>query len=215
MKKVSQILTVCVLCLTLVGCSCEHTYDNGVVSTEASCTQQGVMTYTCQKCDETMTETIPTIAHSYVEEIVKEATYAEEGTKKYTCSSCGDNYTETIPVKEAEVIITVTEKEDLPKDTTAWRFTDYVRLTVNIENVSNHSIKGVQGTLVVKDMFGEEFLRSNCDFTDNDIPANSSITVTELYLDINQFMDSHLKLFNTDYEDLIFEYVIKNVIFTN
>ena len=69
--------------------------------------------------------------------------------------------------------------------------------------------------LVVKDMFGEEFLRSNCDFTDNDIPSNSSITVTELYLDINQFMANHLKLFNTDYDDLVFEYEVKNVIFTN
>ena len=215
MKKVFLLIMICVICFSFAGCSCEHTYDNGVVTTEASCTQQGVMPYACQECGETMTETIPTIAHSYAEEIVKEATYAEEGTKKYTCSSCGDNYTEAIPVKDAEVIITVTEKENLPMDKNAWRFSDYVRLTVNIENVSNHSIKGIQGILVVKDMFGEEFLRSNCDFTDNDIPSNSSITVTELYLDINQFMANHLKLFNTDYDDLVFEYEVKNVIFTN
>lgn len=215
MKKIIAMLLVCVIILSFTGCACEHTYDNGVVTTKASCTTAGVMTYTCQKCEETMTEEIPTIEHSYSSNTVKEPTYNEEGVLKFTCDHCGDSYTEQIPVKEAEVIVTVTEKESIPEDHNAWRFSDYVRLSVNVENVTNRSIKGVQGTLVVKDMFGEEFLRISCDLTDNDIPANGSITVTELYLDVNQFMANQVKLFNTDYEDLIFEYIVTNVIFTN
>lgn len=215
MKRIMLVLLVCLICISLVACSCEHIYDAGATTSEATCTETGIITYTCTKCGETKTEIIPTIEHVYSAETVKEANYTEEGIRKYTCSNCGDSYTEKIPVKEAEVIVTVTEKENLPKDRDAWRFSDYVRLSLNIENTSNRSIKGIQGTLVVKDMFGEEFLRSSCDLTDNDIPANSSITVTELYLDINQFFESHLKLFNTEYENLIFEYIVTNVMFTS
>lgn len=208
-------LLVCLYCISLVGCSCEHVYDDGVVTADATCTESGIVTYTCVKCGETKTEVIPTVEHAYSAKTIKEANYTEKGVLKYTCSNCGDNYTEEIPVKEAEVIVTVTEKENLPKDRNAWRFSDYVRLSLNVENISNRSIKGIQGILVVKDMFGEEFLRSSCDLTDDDIPANSSITVTELYLDINQFFESHLKLFNTAYEDLFFEYIVTNVMFTS
>lgn len=215
MKKIMLVVTVCLICVFLVACSCEHIYDAGAITAEATCTETGTLTYTCTKCGETQAEIIPTIEHVYSVETLKEANYAEEGILKYTCANCGDNYTEKIPIKEAEVIVTVTEKESLPKDRNAWRFSDYVRLSLNIENTSNRSIKGIQGTLVVEDMFGEEFLRSSCDLTDDTIPANSSITVTELYLDINQFFESHLKLFNTEYENLIFEYIVTNVMFTS
>lgn len=215
MKKIMLVLLVCLICTSFAACSCEHIYDDGVITAEATCTETGTRTYTCTKCGETQAEIIPTMEHVYSTETVKEANYTEEGILKYTCDNCGDSYTEKIPVKEAEVIVTVTEKENLPKDRNAWRFSDYVRLSLNVENTSNHSVKGIQGTLVVKDMFGEEFLRSSCDLTDNDIPAHSTITVTELYLDINQFFESHLKLFNTEYENLIFEYVVTNVMFTS
>ena len=242
------------ICAVLTGCSCEHTYDNGSVTKAATCTEAGILTYTCQECKETtteelplvehtydagsvtleasclnpgimtytcqncayiMTEVIPASEHVYSAETVKEASYSEEGVVKYSCSGCSDTYTDTIPVKEAEAVVSVTEKESIPEDHGAWRFSDYVRLSIQIDNLSNRSIKGIQGILVVKDMFGEEFLRINCDLTDKDIPANGSITITDLYMDINQFFANHLKLFNTAYEDLQFEYIIKNILFTD
>ena len=48
-----------------------HTYDDGVVTTEATCTSEGVMTYTCTACEEgteghTYTKAIPVIEHGYV-----------------------------------------------------------------------------------------------------------------------------------------------------
>ena len=90
-----------------------------------------------------------------------------------------------------------------------------MRLTVEIQNLTNRSIKGIQGVLIVKDMFGEEFLRSQCDLTDNEIPAEGTIIVTELYLDINQFFKNQIKLFETDYDNLQFDYDVTNIVFTN
>ncbi|MGM9552679.1 MAG: hypothetical protein ACI3V2_00100, partial [Faecousia sp.] len=42
-----------------------HTWDEGTVTTEATCTTDGVMTYTCGSCGETMTAAIPATGHDY------------------------------------------------------------------------------------------------------------------------------------------------------
>ncbi|MBE6925015.1 MAG: hypothetical protein E7466_07270, partial [Ruminococcaceae bacterium] len=44
---------------------CQHSYSSQV-TTEATCTSTGVMTYTCSKCADTYTEEIPMTSHSYV-----------------------------------------------------------------------------------------------------------------------------------------------------
>lgn len=36
-----------------------HTWDNGVVTTQPTAEKEGVKTYTCKICNETKTETIP------------------------------------------------------------------------------------------------------------------------------------------------------------
>lgn len=43
--------------------TCEHTWNEGEITTEATCTAKGVKTYTCTLCQETKTEEIPMIDH--------------------------------------------------------------------------------------------------------------------------------------------------------
>lgn len=64
--------------------ACEHTYDAGVVTKEATCTEKGVKTFTCTKCKATKTEEIPVKEHDFVVE--KAATCTEKGLEK--CSVC-------------------------------------------------------------------------------------------------------------------------------
>lgn len=215
MKKILSFVLAIIVLFVMCGCGCDHIYDSGTITVQPTCTTVGVKTLCCTKCDTTISEELPVISHAYVNEVIKNPSYKEEGEMKFTCSSCGDNYVEAIPVVEPEVIINVTEKEDIHKDTSKWIFSDYVRLTVEVENISNNSIKGVQGVLHIKDMFGEEFMKTSCDLTDKEIPANKIIEFTELYLDINQFFSEQVKFFNTDFDDLIFEYEVTNIIFTN
>lgn len=47
-----------------------HTYGDGVVTREPTCTREGEMTYTCS-CGKTHTEPIAKLAHSYVPQIVE------------------------------------------------------------------------------------------------------------------------------------------------
>lgn len=64
--------------------ACEHTYDAGVVTKEATCTEKGVKTFTCTKCKATKTEEIPVKEHDFVVE--KPANCMEKGLEK--CSVC-------------------------------------------------------------------------------------------------------------------------------
>lgn len=74
-----------------------HTYDEGVVTKEASCLENGMMTYTCTQCGAVKQETILATGHVFTEEIVSEATCLEAGEKKLICTYCGNTYTEMIP----------------------------------------------------------------------------------------------------------------------
>lgn len=112
------------------SCSCgdtvtaKHSWDNGKVTTAATCSKEGVKTYTCSDCGATKTDTIAKTAHTYgkwtkvdannhikscscgdsVQEkhtwdngkVTTAATCSKEGVKTYTCSGCGATKTEAI-----------------------------------------------------------------------------------------------------------------------
>ena len=80
---------------------CSHVYDNGVVTTPATCETDGVMTYTCtvEGCGHSYTETIAKLGHDWDEgKITTPATCKNAGVKTYTCKreGCGKTKTEEI-----------------------------------------------------------------------------------------------------------------------
>ena len=104
-----------------------HSWDAGEVTTPATCTTNGIKTFTCQDCGGTKTETIQATGHNYgawtkvdnnqhkrvcandnshVEianhswnngVVTTEPTETSTGVKTYTCSVCKGTKTETIP----------------------------------------------------------------------------------------------------------------------
>ena len=68
-----------------------HSYDDGVVTTEPTCTAEGVKTFTCTACDDTYTESVAATGHSH-EAVVTAPTCTEGGYTTYTCTICGDSY---------------------------------------------------------------------------------------------------------------------------
>lgn len=71
-----------------------HSWDEGVVATEPTCTEAGVRTYTCTVCRATKTKSIDALGHNFgVWETVTASTCTDEGSEKRVCSRCG--YTET------------------------------------------------------------------------------------------------------------------------
>ena len=77
-----------------------HTWDNGVITKEATETEEGIKTYTCKTCGETKTEKIPVASHHWDQgTITKKATCTENGEKTHHCTDegCDKTYVETIP----------------------------------------------------------------------------------------------------------------------
>ena len=75
----------------------EHEWDAGVVTTPATHTAEGLMTYTCSTCGETKTEAIAKLAdHEWDAGVVTTpATHIAEGVKTFTCI-CGETKTEAV-----------------------------------------------------------------------------------------------------------------------
>ena len=84
----------------------QHNWDEGKVTTPATCTTDGVKTYTCKVCSETKTEPIKASGHSLTKVEAVAATCTEGGNNEYyTCSVCkkvfkADKTTETTVADE-------------------------------------------------------------------------------------------------------------------
>ncbi len=99
----------------------EHLWDEGSVTHEATCSEEGEMTYTCQRCGATKTESIAKLPHT--EETVKgyAATCTDDGlTDDVKCSVCGEVIVEQeiipatghTPDGEGEVVTEATYDHD-------------------------------------------------------------------------------------------------------
>ena len=68
----------------------EDKWDAGVITTKATCTKDGVKTYTCRDCKTTKTEVIKTLGHDYSSSwtVDKAATCTNEGSKSHYCTRC-------------------------------------------------------------------------------------------------------------------------------
>lgn len=79
----------------------EHAYDEGVITTQPDCVNEGVKTFTCA-CGDSYTEPVAAAGHSYDDGVeTVPATCVAEGTKVFTCTKCaagteGHTKTETI-----------------------------------------------------------------------------------------------------------------------
>ena len=78
MKKIIILLLALMVAFTFISCDepeapHEHKWDEGKVTTEATCTEAGVKTYTCA-CGETKEEPIPAKGHTFSEAWEKDET---------------------------------------------------------------------------------------------------------------------------------------------
>ena len=78
-----------------------HSWDEGNVTTEPTCTADGAAVYTCMVCGETRIENVEALGHSFGEWVtVSSPTCTDQGNEKRICKRCG--YTEMRNLDVAE-----------------------------------------------------------------------------------------------------------------
>ena len=71
----------------------EHKYSKKVIK-NSTCKNSGEISYTCDRCYQSYTETIPALGgeHDYKGKVIKQPTCTTKGVTRYTCTRCGDSY---------------------------------------------------------------------------------------------------------------------------
>ena len=88
----------------------------------------------------------------------------------------------------------------------------FVTFEIAFENKSDKDIAGVKGNLKIMDMFGDKVLNINWGF-DQGVTAHNTTVEKGSGVKINKFMDDHMKLWNSDYEKLKFQFEVSKIVF--
>lgn len=127
----------------------EHDWDEGKVTTEPTCTKEGIKTYTCKNCATTKTEVIKALGHDYSNEwtIDKEATCTQEGSKSHHCTRCDDK-------KDVTRIETLNH---------SWKLTSTIKSTKDKEgkNIYTCSLCNEKREEVIAKLIGKWIINNN------------------------------------------------------
>ena len=96
------LIAAVVMCIAVAVCfltsplRCDHQYTSQL-TTEATCTETGIKTHTCQLCKHSYTTVAPLLAHTFdVGVVTKQPTCLTEGEKQHSCTVCGAQATVTM-----------------------------------------------------------------------------------------------------------------------
>lgn len=108
-----------------------HCMDEGIRTSELSCTEDGITIYTCTVCGAEETKIIPATGHNWGEwVVVKNSTEDKTVIKERTCNNCKENETEVIPVSAPAYIL---GDADMNGEITAADARLALRISVNLD----------------------------------------------------------------------------------
>lgn len=82
-----------------------HIHDfEGTVETQPTCTDKGVMHYTCECGEDDYYEDIPALGHNDVSTVTVEPTCSTTGVAHHTCTRCDYSYNETLAVVDHDYV---------------------------------------------------------------------------------------------------------------
>jgi hypothetical protein len=93
-----------------VGEPLGHTWNDGEVTTPASCESTGVKTYTCNVCQETKTDTVASLGHNTTHVDAVPKTCTEDGNIEYwVCSRCSKKFNSEstgVELLDSDIVVT-------------------------------------------------------------------------------------------------------------
>lgn len=94
-------------------------------------------------------------------------------------------------------------------------YQSFIVIPVKIYNYTNKDIKGASGTLTFYDIFGNKIKVITFNYDDAEGLPHSTVTDYEAGMDFNQFIDSDVKLRDTDFQNLKYEWVTEIIIYSD
>ncbi len=202
-----------IICLTVFP-FCNHEYISEI-TLEPTIYSTGTTEYHCKKCDNTYTEELPalpkteenlklekqrTCNHNYTERVVKEPTYSTPGDMRYYCSKCKHAYNEEIAVLPTVLEVTVTDKLTSERPGNDQNFVNFI---FKVKNITDSSVSGFKGKLHITTA-DNKTLTLFCDFKDNLIPSNYTITITDYGYEYYKYslLTVESAVANADFNDL-------------
>lgn len=137
--------------------------------------------------------------------LVNSVVYADNESIAETNSTSGSR----------DVTIKCIGKKTIDADFYAGRINPTIQFIFSIENHTDKDIRGIQGMVTVSDLFGTVIDRFGCDFTGTTIKAGETTEISDKYLEAPSYENSKVKILNEDYEDLKFEYEVKDIVYAD
>ncbi|MBP3495996.1 MAG: leucine-rich repeat protein, partial [Clostridia bacterium] len=129
----------------------KHIWNNGTVTTDATCISKGEKLYTCTICSTTKTEEINETSHPYDAGLTtKEPTCIQTGLVLYTCTYCSTTKTEIINKKAHPYDNGVVTNEPTCTETGSKLYTCTFCSETKIETLSALGHKWYNGTTTVE-----------------------------------------------------------------
>ncbi|MBE7068737.1 MAG: VWA domain-containing protein [Clostridiales bacterium] len=157
-KFLISILTVFFVCFMGVAfsaCGEEHTHSyTQQITTQATCTEKGVITYTCS-CNDTYTEEIPALGHEFTNYVSdNNATYEKDGTETAVCNrdGCEERDTRT---DEGTKLVSGIAFTTLSIET-GRAYSVVSNATIEFSFVEEIEVKGNANFVVSKDKYGSQ-----------------------------------------------------------
>lgn len=113
------------------------------------------------------------------------------------------------------VTLNVYNKNLIPEDISAGRYQDFVELKMNCKNNTDKDIVAVKGNIKVTDLFGNAILNISLLYDKGTIPAKKEVDIKDVGIEINQFIDEHIKLRDTEFSKLKFSFETTSVAFAD
>ena len=197
MKKYQKWIIMCTLCFVVSGC------NNVKLDKENEMLKQQNESLTAEK--ESLSEQLNTVQEAYYK-VNKELREQKESKV---------DEKENKALRKDNVIVEITEKTESPRNYYEGRAYPSCGIVFQITNNTDKDIQGIEGQLIVDDIFEKEIIRLNADLTGKVIEAGQTEIIVWLSYEVKPYEDDAVKFYSTAYEDLKFDYRISKIVFTD
>ena len=120
--------------------------------------------------------------------------------------------TDSLSLRSKDVTVSVTDKKSLPSNWREGRLLDEISVDLSVRNNSSRVIKGIEGKLIIYDMFGKQLMKEQADITGTFIKVGETSRYTFSF-HANSLIEKEVTAFETDYKNLKFSYDVTKIVY--